>query len=501
MNSNQPDRLTDHPSVKDIRNSEIPKPVVRQFENRQDAFFQGLRTEERPRLAATPRNLVWASGSFAALAVFLLSIGFFNAPKPLYAQISKAVETARSLHAVALSLEDGEWVQRAEVWYERDRGVVEREIRDEGDNTRIDNGAHQWRYNARDKIAVKSRSKDPLGAVRKLIDIERFRNQFPEKLPQSKEVDGTVCDVYRLDNEESTWRMETWLDPKTPRILGWSKLRQDESGNWTEYQRAFVKYDVDVDPALFTPEFGPEVTVMEIDTPDGSEGDSASKLASHFSLEDALYQRTVYDSLIFAVHELKRVEGGLIYVVGSMRPTPETLAEIPLTSESQDYGDLNISTSWKRLPDGQDRHYQPCNLATLQHDGLTVEWVILIPRGAWPSPMQTCELSAYFYARGELQKRREDAGLDWYESVNPVVSLPLPQEETPVDAIASQIYKDGSVLSLGVWSMRLLLSGKPDSEDENTISHLAVRPEEIPAEQYRQEVHKEIERLRNYNTR
>lgn len=163
---------------------------------------------------------------FAVAAVILCVFGLlilFGNGNTLYAQVIEAIENANTIHAVTESLNDGKWEKDTEVWYEHGKGVVETGWGN-GDKTfvRIDNGQYMWEYHAGNNYARRSKTINPMGVTKKLLNTDSFKEQATRESGQDKAVDGVRYMAYIQSNPESTWRNLIWLD-EINRVILFSK--------------------------------------------------------------------------------------------------------------------------------------------------------------------------------------------------------------------------------------------------------------------------------------
>jgi hypothetical protein len=430
----------------------------------------------------------FAGLAVAASIVLIAAISLFlSGPKTLYAQTLKALEKARTIHAIGKDKRDGQWQQNAEIWYERGVGVVEQENVHGQINVRIDNGQYQWRYAGGTQAAMKTKSTDPdaMGVVAKLLNLRELEERFTGGPVGTKTVDGVECRVYSKSGPDNTWRMEIWID-NDMRVRGWEKSRKTASGQWEAYQTALVEYDISIAKSRFSPDFGPGVAVIDAAAIAGDKF-----WEKRFDLQNALYTNEAF-GLVFAVHQLKRCEGGLVFLVSSIRPTTDTIRELgPIDSSrgagSGGYGDFQLDSSWERLPDGTERSYQPWTLAQLKHNGLEVHWDILIPKGSWPEKVNECILSAYIHTRSKLQEKLEKAGSEWWRRFRPLTILPLPETTTSLSDVIASVYAEAQQLEPVVREILLSRAARRDPEKEGSWSVPLVKPSQIPPDQYESE--------------
>jgi len=414
-----------------------PKPEVAAQDLKQ--VRQSLAEQARPE-QATQQN-VWriimkskiTKLAAAAVIVIGLVVFFGNGQATLYAQVVEALENARTIHAVTKNLDNGQWEKNTEVWYEHGKGIVETSWRD-GQKTyiRIDNGKYMWVYRAGDDFAKRSKTIDPMGVARKLLQVDSFRKQAIRDPSEDKVVNGIRYLAYVRSNPENTYRILTWLD-EAKRVRGWEKIRLLDTGQWETYRIVEVEYNVELSPKVFTPSFGEDVEIVELDT----------KLDEHFDLDDALFTKEEL-GLIFAVHELVRCDEGLIFAVSSIRPT-DTWRDTARAESGRfgvwHYGSFQFGSSWKRLDNyGRGRSYQPISLAEVYQADLQVTWTLFLPQGFEPQGPQECEFEVYISTTGKLREERTKDGLPIEQNFKSMAILPLPQEQIPLQQVMDDTY-------------------------------------------------------------
>ena len=405
------------------------------------------------------------------------------ATETLYAQVNKAIEEARTIHIVVKRLQEGQWVKHGEVFYERGVGVAEYSYRDGRTSYfRIDNGRNAW-MKGRHGYIVRSTSSDPMGIVKKMFrqttDILQGKRNATRDPNGDTIVDGVPCKLYvRTEPAMSGWKMRVWIDEKG--FMRRYEKRHKRDGKWETYSIFEARYDIPIDRSLFALEDVPEIKVIDRD----------KLFETKFSLEKALFKKETM-GLICAVHELKRVEGDMIYLVTSIRPTAATIMEFgridPIAGGGcSTYGDFMIGTGWKRV-DGGERSYQPVTIAQINNDGLSAQWTLLQRKGSWPEEVKDFELSASVYTRWELQERLKAEGKEWWQRFRPMTTLPLPEKETPLAIVVYRTYADAASLEPVVFSVRLSGSPREGSEPETTMVPM-YRPREISEVGYAESV-------------
>jgi hypothetical protein len=420
------------------------------------------------KLATAAAIIIGASG----LLVF-----FFGNGETLHAQIIKAIGNARTIHAVSKNLDNGQWEKNTEVWYDRNKGVVETSW-DKGKETyvRIDNGQYMWKYHAGSNFAKRSRTVDPMGLARKLLNVDSFKKQAIRCPDKDKFVNGIRCSAYLSWNAENSWRILTWLD-ESKRVRAWEKMRLLDNNQWETYRIGEVEYNVELNSEVFEPDFGEDVEIVEVDI----------KLDEHFDLEDALFIEEEL-GLIFAVHELARCDEGLIFAVSSIRPADawrDTARAESGRLGVWHYGSYQFGSSWKRLDNyGRGLSYQPISLAEAYQADLQVKWTLFLPKGFEPGVAEKCELEVYMYNHGALANKRSELGLPTRERFKPIAVLPLPKESIALAEVTDEVYSTINELEPFVASTRLTLKSVPFT-DEEMEEYIKEHPDSGETRKYR----------------
>jgi hypothetical protein len=254
-----------------------------------------------------------------------------------------------------------------------------------------------------------------------------------------------------------------WVDEqKRLRCIEEHVLRD---GRWEDDEYGEVKYDVEFDPNIFVPDFGPDVKVVEAD----------EMLDQYFDLNDAVFVREEL-GFIFAVHKLKRCEGDIPYISCSIRPTEETKSRVRYQGPAVwNYGSFSLGSSWKWIDAsaGIDCAYQPMNLVHIYHAGLEAKLALLVPIGTWHEDVNQCELEVRISVTGDqLKKQRTKAGLLCDKNFKPMVVLPLPEEEISLEQLWEEAYSTAKMLEPVVSFSHLTLKSVPwtDQEMEDYIN-------------------------------
>ncbi len=396
----------------------------------------------------------------AVAAVILCAFGllvFFGNGNTLYAQVIKAIENANTIYAVCEELNDGKWEKGAEVWYDNNQGVIEIEWQNgEKIFTRIDNGQYMWEHRMGNNYARRSKTVDPIGMAKKLLNTEAFKERANRAPDKDKVIDGIRYTAYVQSNPENSYQIVSWLDDNN-HIRGWEKSHLLDNGQWETYRIGQVKYNIEINPEVFAPDFGKDVKIVELD----------DILDLYSDLDEALFTREEL-GLIFAVHKLELCTEGVIFAVTSIRPTDATKKTITSSGPAVwDYGSFNFGSAWKRLDNyGRGRAFIPIELGEIYHAGLQVKWTLFFPEGFEPENPNECEFEVYLSTNSALREQRDKQGLTAEQRFKSMAVLPLPEEQTTLKEVLENTYS--SLFELEPYAARdvLTLQSIPLTDEE-----------------------------------
>ena len=201
----------------------------------------------------------------AAVLAFSLYLLLGRGRTTLYDQVMGTLGEVQTVHFVDAAIRDGRWQKRVELWYNRDAGVAATVWQgDQMTFQRIDNGEHAWMFAAGSELGQPSPSTGALKVVADLLQTGLFTRDFVRVPREDKSVEGTSCRAYSLSNGTGTVHLLAWLDDAR-RVRAWEKRRLLKDGGWETYRTGTIEYDVTPDPALFQPDFAPDVNVVDVD--------------------------------------------------------------------------------------------------------------------------------------------------------------------------------------------------------------------------------------------
>ncbi|MBA7491361.1 hypothetical protein ES702_01906 [subsurface metagenome] len=377
----------------------------------------------------------------ATAAVVLVVIGLFLLPgggeKGVYAKAVEALQQVRTCHVVMKEYRDGQLFEDKELWYDAERGVIVEERYENRTDIRIDNRQYEWRYAIAGELAAQL-SSYRTSFVKELTE---WLEHDPKRDPSGdKVIDGTPCKMYTII--QGSERIFVWIDTK-------NRIRQLEgTGQHLEQKTQFrgvVEYGTVIDKSRFTPKFEPNVKVVN----------PQQLIEEHFPLDTAIFTRESL-GFVFAVHQLERCERGFKYLVCSNRFSDETRQQLSDGHPWRYFGEASLFTRGQSVADNEysDR---PVLLAKMTHDGIQVNWYVLLPAGNKAKQVPNrCDVDVIVNTANQLEEKMKAEGLSTHERFR----LNIPIEETKEEQlslrkIASQIYSIGKQLDPIIHMFRL----------------------------------------------
>ena len=201
----------------------------------------------------------------AAVLVLGLYLLFARGRTTLYDQVMGALGEVQAVHLVDATLRDGRWEKETDLWYNREAGLAATQWQS-GQMTvhRITNDGYAQALAGSGEVGQLRPSGRPLEVVADLLQTGLFTRDFVRAAREDKTVEGTLCRAYSLSNGTGTVRLLAWLD-KAKRVRAWEKRRLLKDGTWETYRTGTIEYDVTPDPALFQPDFAPDVNIVDVD--------------------------------------------------------------------------------------------------------------------------------------------------------------------------------------------------------------------------------------------
>jgi hypothetical protein len=437
---------------------DVKKVSLDELTNELEKFKKTASAETQPNVWRIIMNNKMTKFAVAAVIMAGVFLFFVSSQRSLYAQVTKSIESAKTIHVISESLKDGKWSKTSEVWYGADQGIVESSWKNgERSHIRIDNGQYMWIYNQGNSFAKRSKTVDPIGVAKKILNTEKFKNDAVREPSKDKVVNSVNYSAYTLSNPKKTWQMTSWLDDNN-RVRCWEKMRLLESGQWRKYRIAKVTYDIELDSKVFLPDFGKDVEIFEV----------GKKMVGHFKLDEAIFIKEEL-GLVFAIHELVKCDAGLM-AVSSIRPA-DKWKHLAKTREGRiaiyNYASYQFGSNWRRIGKyGRGHSSEPISMAVLYQSDLEVQWTFFMPRGFDLQDEDKWEFEVYLNTHGKLAEERKQAGLPVRERFKPMGSVDLPEESTSLNEILNKIYLAASELEPFTNYGKLTLKSIPFTDEE-----------------------------------
>ncbi len=401
-------------------------------------------TQQKRRLIM--KSLFAAAASLTIVASLWWSV--VENGNSLYAQVTTAVRQARTLHTIQYvqPKDADEPVRVTESWYERGVG-----FRHERPNyVRIGNKEHFWTLAKDRKVATRSRSDGIEKATEPLFsEIDRLARQLQDEFELYPEgdltIEGRACQAYlltKLDRYADSGlkagerRVLIFLDEESRLVRNVFESRHGD--DWRTERFSDWKYDEPVNRAMFQPNFGDDVKIVDADEAFDAFANPASAV-----------HREQRDGLIYAIHYVERFENGGVLVVSSVRGTAETLKEFPLTKHRFRPGLFYVAgpaSNYNASPQGHG--FFRLELARASHQGIDVRWWVMIPRGTPPNHFEVSpgriKLNVGVTPSGEYAKARhaDERGVIHHMAWDVELDVPRPARLPTLEEIADRVHAD-----------------------------------------------------------
>lgn len=443
--------------------------------------LQAIETIDLRAERASHRRRVWTRRSLGGLAAGLVLactlVFLLGRPTTLFAQVLDALATAHTAHGVLTFSEDERVAQRVEFWFDQERGTAVLT----GDPTKprkaeIDDGHFLWSYVPGNEFVVQLPSQGPREKFARMTNFLAAPFQWVARPPEDLAIEGLSCRALEASVPESSKsdvsKLTIWVDPE-------NRLRRVVALSPAGKAQAELRYNVRVDPRHLDTTFGQDLRIMH----------GAEALAERFSLEGALLLKEVA-GMIFAVHDVRRGEGGIAYIVSSVRPTDEARKE-PRPDGIGGY----VLVSHEGFDGFEDRYQFELARLEARDSSLSVRWWLRVPKSppaaaeVTPSDARQVTFSVQpgtFDARyrSQVPKRVGEGLIE--------ASLPLPPSQPlSVDAIARELHRDTTLFE-DVANVRLNLRYEErEPEKKGALWNYLSRekpPRDIPTEEHVREV-------------
>ncbi len=431
------------------------------------------------RLIMKSKITKFSSAAAIVFCVFGILV-FFGNGKTVYAQVKDAFEKAHSIHVVMTEVREGHWFKDNEIWYDCEQGVREEERYEKQTNIRIDNNQHEWRYTIGDKLVAQIasyRSQDEW--TKDLYEWLRFDHE--RMTSGDKVIDGIPCKMYTLSTGSE--KVSVWVNEQH-RIL---EFEQEEQRNGQLIKStATIEYDIEIDENLFLPEFDTDVEIVG----------PRELIEEVFPLETAIFKRESL-GFVFAVHELK-FGNGFKYLVCSNRLTEQVRDEISIGHPWTYYGGFDLRGIYDESGMYLDTSDEPILLAKMQHDGIQVDWYILIPSGSKAKQAYSCDVDVHINIANQLKEKLKAEGLLTQEKFRLNITLVETEEQlSSLSEICEEVYLFGEEFVPIVHSF--LLTKVVTESDGNRVQAWKKPGTELSQEEYIKDCKDRVDYYLNQN--
>jgi hypothetical protein len=464
----------------------------------------------RPKSSNRRRIIMKALIGIAGCVAIFVAIwwGAIDNHNSLYAQVMDAVHKARTVHVIHYfrPKPEAEPQKDMEEWYAKDVGF-RREIYILGTSGIATNEA-VWSYNKKQNIASRSKSEgiDKTAPPNFLDEIDQtaqhLQNEFERYPAGDKEIDGVPCKAFRLSKlDRYTEPMKTWITSGKRQLLIYidqqsrpirSEDQTKENNQWNTNSYVSLVYDEPFDPALFRPNFGKDVKIVDAD----------KMFDEFFDLKKAVYTEQ-RGGIIFAIHRIERFENGGVMFVSSVRGTEETLKKFPLTTFDETFRSRSMAegpacNQWSHY--GADGFHKV--LAYGGYQGISVTWWAVIPPNAKPDYLEAAPNKIRLHvgvtprlkfrdSLTEKQIRAFESGWDIVVDSPQLTTIPT------VEEIAKSVYADLAALkAVSIEYLTFFGDKYPASDSDNDIFDSehegGGKIEEISSDEYAKKIVRDV---------
>jgi hypothetical protein len=412
-------------------------------------------------------------------------LGWQSTGSVLYAQVRDALKQVQTIHEVATAhSDDGKTHQIAETWFARGRGFSM--VRD--DQVRVDNGTWFWDHKKGSDTASRTKSLGTDELLDQTLNLREELERDCERYPDGdRSIDGVPHKCYRLTfhgpvkpADLSVMDLDKrqtliFISPKS--LPTRAEMLEKVDGDWkTRFVRTW-EYDVPVEQSVFEPQFAEGVRVIDID-------EAFEQLTA---VENAVHTEE-RDGLIYTIHQAKRFENGGVMIMSSVRGTAETLKKFPLTRRMLQPGRYFIdgpAANYEASPQGSESFR--LSLAKANHQGIDIEWWMMVPRGRLPNWFEDetgkVKLELGITPRGEYGKANhaDERGVIHHINWELPLEIPKPDQLPSLDDIAASVHSDLSMLKALIFPGQLNLGVK---DIAGTPTSQFGSPDEVSPEEF-----------------
>ena len=312
------------------------------------------------------------------------------------------------------------------------------------------------------------------GRVFQYIDqiAQELQDQYERYPAGDKAIDGIPCKAYRMNKydrygeklkAEFASGKTQWLkyiDQQSRLVRSENQIKENDQ--WKTRGFESVAYDEPLDQAIFQPNFGKDVRIIDTD----------KNFEEFVNLKKAIYTEK-REGLIFAVHHIERFENGGLMYVSSVRGTEETLREywVPIHNGSEHWRPLGPAVEGPSHSDIDGLHKK---LAGVNYQGIDIGWWAVIPHNKEVNSIDATpgkiSLHVSVKPKGEFRGSLTGDQIDSLEAGwNIVIDCPPPATALTVEDIAKTVCADVTKTLNGI-THRYLVFHRDEPHPKNNAS-------------------------------
>ena len=423
---------------------------------------------------------------FAAVAAVIIIVALLATLDPtassVYARAIESLENADTFHVTVTMHQNEQWYVGSEMWYKRGVGLALLERDKEKDSMRIYDGTHLWEYIHGDDFAVRTSGIAPEYFIKEISSIGLAEDSVEDPSGE-RIIDGSRCQLYVSLNSHNSRQTHMWVD-STDRVreIKVMSSREDE-GQHIEYIAEF-QYDIPIDPARFSTDFGTNVEIVDV----------AEMFEREFSTEDSIIAKETL-GMLYSIHHAEQCNDGSVYLVASFRPTEDSRQLIGRQRSPSGYSFGTSPLSSAEYVDKTEASLGVLQLAIAHHNGMEVKWYLLVNRGPQTANTSACRLSIILHNVYKLRAYRDEQGLPVSRLLSPIISPSISDIPRPLDEIMEEVYLEAEFFEPVLATVRV--SSEYYTNTHGGYGVRSATPSEISLEQYIREILKAVNQLKH----
>lgn len=401
------------------------------------ARVEQLRLEpavRQPRRAPQWALLASAAAAVVAIATWLVTVA---TPRSLQAQVQQAIEEAESAHIVISNTDVEGKRSQAEIWYSQAFGFRA----ESPDEIIIDDGTQQlsWRPAAEPgEVIVRRRaSRDAISMIAESFRFESIPAGWSQTRAEEfdREVHGARCQAYLVAPSTGNDVRLILLTDAQRRIALINEQRQSD-GQWKSGREVSIEYGASLAAEKFVAKPPEGARVIDAD----------GLLEKQFPLEKAL-ATTEAGGMLFAVHDVNRVDAETFFVLSSVRGTPEYLKQNPPQRRHLNLQASILDVAQQPSTPGNGDGCNRATLATAESEGVHYLWWLAVRRRYFSvdegvetvrSEMPSLEIEPG-RVKLPLQAIPRTPGASW---ITAFVQVDLPAASLSLEQVAGRVRRD-----------------------------------------------------------